>query len=134
MTELINNENILIVLFATIGFRRLLSFEKSPPIQDVIDANLIPKFLGYFEKDDIPKLQFEAAWCVTNIASGDHDHVNHLINKGCIDKFIRLISNKNIEVVEQAVWGLGNIAGDNPRVRDLVIAAGAVTPISNLLD
>lgn len=44
------------------------------------------------------------------------------------------MGNSNIEVVEQAVWGLGNIAGDNPRVRDLVIAAGAVEPISNLLD
>lgn len=127
-------EDVLITQFALIGFRRLLSFEKNPPIQQVIDSNLIPKFLSFFGRNDVPKLQFEAAWCITNIASGDHDHVNHLIAKGCVDSFIRLITNGNIEVVEQAVWGLGNIAGDNPRVRDLVISAGAVEPISNLLD
>lgn len=37
-------------------------------------------------------------------------------------------------MIEQAIWGIGNIAGDGPRIRDIVIAAGAVEPISNLLD
>ncbi len=36
--------------------------------------------------------------------------------------------------MEQAAWGLGNLAGDNTKVRDLVIAAGAVLPTANLLD
>jgi hypothetical protein len=37
-------------------------------------------------------------------------------------------------VIEQAVWGLGNIAGDNTGFRDLVIDAGAVNPIAHILD
>jgi hypothetical protein len=39
-------------VFATIGFRRLLSFEKNPPIQAVIDMNLVPKFLGFLKRFD----------------------------------------------------------------------------------
>jgi hypothetical protein len=39
-----------------------------------------------------------------------------------------------MEVIEQAIWGIGNIAGDGPRIRDIVIAAGAVNPIADLLD
>ncbi len=44
-------------VFATIGFRRLLSFEKNPPIQAVIDMNLVPKFLSFLKRFDQPKLQ-----------------------------------------------------------------------------
>jgi importin subunit alpha-6/7 len=36
--------------------------------------------------------------------------------------------------VEQAIWGLGNIAGDSHKVRDMVINQGAITPISDILD
>ena len=37
-------------------------------------------------------------------------------------------------MIEQAIWGLGNIAGENHKIRDLVISAGAVAPISKILD
>jgi importin subunit alpha-1 len=39
-----------------------------------------------------------------------------------------------MEVVEQVIWGLGNIAGDNCKLRDFVIQYGAVNPISVLLE
>ena len=47
---------------------------------------------------------------------------------------INLLKSPNIEVVEQAIWGIGNIAGDGPRIRDIVIDAGAVDPIADILD
>jgi importin subunit alpha-6/7 len=37
-------------------------------------------------------------------------------------------------VVEQAIWGIGNIAGDSHKVRDLVLNEGAVLPIATILD
>jgi importin subunit alpha-6/7 len=39
-----------------------------------------------------------------------------------------------MEVVEQVIWGLGNMGGDGPRIRDLIIEAGAIEPISDQLD
>ncbi len=71
---------------------------------------------------------------MTNVASGTYEHVNVLIQKGAVDKLISLLASPHIEVIEQAIWGIGNIAGDGPRIRDIVISAGAVEPISNLLD
>jgi importin subunit alpha-6/7 len=38
------------------------------------------------------------------------------------------------EVVDQAIWAMGNLAGDSHKVRDLVINEGAVLLISNFLD
>ena len=80
-------EDVVTKLFACVGMRKLLSIENAPPIQAVIDANLVPIFLQLLHHN-IPKFQFEAAWCLTNIASGTTDHVNNLIEKDVLSHFI----------------------------------------------
>jgi hypothetical protein len=54
---LVYDINDIKVIFGTIGFRRLLSQEKNPPIQQVIDANLVPRFIHFLSRVDFPKLQ-----------------------------------------------------------------------------
>jgi hypothetical protein len=45
-----------------------------------------------------------------------------------------LLASPHVDVIEQAIWGLGNIAGDSSKIRDLVIKEGAIEPISQILD
>jgi importin subunit alpha-6/7 len=45
--------------------------------------------------------------------------------------FVRLLMSPNDDVREQAVWALGNIAGNSPPCRDLVLQAGAMQPLLN---
>lgn len=92
-------EDLSIKLLALVGMRRLLSIEDKPPIQPVIDANLVPVFIGLLHHQ-IPKFQFEAAWCLTNIASGTSDHVSNLIEKDVLAHFIDLLASPHVEVVE----------------------------------
>ena len=47
---------------------------------------------------------------------------------------MQLLNSPHIEVVEQAIWGLGNIAGDSHKIRDLVLEEGAIRPIADILD
>ena len=132
--NLLQSDQDLIILFATIGMRRLLSFENDQPFQQFIDVNLVPKFITFLARSDLPKLQLEAAWCLTNIASGSDQQVQVLISNGMIDCFVKLLETPHVELIEQVIWGLGNMAGDGPRIRNLVISAGAVNPISEYLD
>lgn len=67
-------ENNLVKFVGTCGMRRLLSLEKEAPLQRVIDNNLVPKLIANLARDDFPQLQFESAWCITNIACGEHKY------------------------------------------------------------
>ena len=103
---------------STLEIRKLLSKEKDPPVRAVLGAGILPRLVELLATGE-PRLQFEAAWAITNIASTEF--TSAVVEVGAIPVLVHLMMSPSPDVREQCAWCLGNIAGDGPRFRDLVL-------------
>ncbi|XP_076663446.1 karyopherin subunit alpha [Andrena cerasifolii] len=122
-----------IQLQATQACRKMLSQEKSPPIDIMIQRGIVPRCVEFLDCHHNPALQFEAAWALTNVASGTSEQTHVVVKHGAIPKLVALLKSALPNVAEQAVWTLGNIAGDGPTTRDLVLGHNAMPLLLELI-
>ncbi|KAI3960277.1 hypothetical protein MKW98_017001 [Papaver atlanticum] len=89
----------------------------------VIQLGVVPRFVQFLQREDFPQLQFDVALALMNIAFGTSEITKVVIQQGAIPIFVALLI--------LAVWALGNVAGDSPKCRDLVLGHGALIPLLN---
>ncbi|EDV25305.1 uncharacterized protein TRIADDRAFT_23692 [Trichoplax adhaerens] len=123
------NSDPNVQLEAVQAIRKLLSKDKSPPIDHIVNTGVVTTLVNCLERNDSPSLQFEAAWALTNIASGTSEQTRAVVQFGAVPHFIALLSSSYTDVCEQAVWALGNIIGDGSELRDYVLSQGLLTPL-----
>ena len=108
--------------------RKVLSTE-SPPIKEVIEtAGCLQSLVECLRDDRNTEMQFESAWALTNIASGSSEETEAVVMSGALTCFCNIImeakdyiEQSKMDLVDQSVWGIGNIVCDGPTHRDLVL-------------
>lgn len=130
---LMQDENLQLLINNAQKIRKILSKEPQPPIDEVIQSGVIPRFAELLERNDCATLQFEVAWVLTNVASGSSQQTKTIVDSGAAKTFIRLLDSPHTEVKEQAVWALGNVAGDCAECRDYLLNNNIMEPLLRLL-
>eukprot|EP00053_Salpingoeca_punica_P014878 m.135610 g.135610 ORF g.135610 m.135610 type:complete len:603 (+) comp16564_c1_seq3:206-2014(+) len=119
---------------AVVRIRKLLTIEHGPPIQEVIEAGVVPYLTQLLSKHDMPDAQAEAAWALTNIASGTSEQTMAVVHSGAVPLFIGLLHSPSADLRSQVCWALGNIAGDSSASRDLVLSCGGAPSLLKLYE
>eukprot|EP00762_Andalucia_godoyi_P008105 ANDGO_02200.mRNA.1 Importin subunit alpha-1 len=110
-------------------FRRYLSLDKFPPINEVIRAGAVPAMINLLHNTQVPKVQFEICWSLTNIVSGTSEHAQYVVSQGAVHALMPLLHSASNDVREQSMWALGNLAGDCVELRDYLIEVDLQTPV-----
>jgi preprotein translocase subunit Sec63 len=107
---------------------RKLSTNQNPPIDLLINKGILPTLVNCLESTksvfyssnslisqcsslSSAKLQTEAAWALTNIASGTSAQTRAVVDAGAVPPLIKLQESPDMDVRTVAVWALGNIIG-----------------------
>ena len=137
----LTSNNLKDVFQGTYEFRVLLSVEMLPPIQEVVDTNLVPRFVELLSSSNalyrcedeelVRATKLEAAWVLTNIASGSSAQTQTVVDCGAIPLLLQMLKEED-SLADQAVWALGNIAGDSEAMRDAIIHCNCIDAIIQL--
>lgn len=121
----VRSSDPVIQLDCTRKIRKLLSKEDNPPAMIIIEKGLVPVLVNFLRCVDNPKLQFEAAWALTNIASTEHTEFitrdEPPFKCNAVPFLAALMRSPNPDVREQSCWCLGNVAGDGYLLRNIVL-------------
>ncbi|KAL9261532.1 Importin subunit alpha-1a-like protein [Drosera capensis] len=112
-------------LQATTGLRKLVSSD-NPSIREVLQSGALSRVVQLLGNNDSPTLQHEAAWLLTNIASGESEGAVAVIGHGAVPMFVRLLGSPHVTVRHQ-----------NPILTSsscrFLVHAGCIRPICSLL-
>lgn len=92
-------------------------------------ANADPELVRIVEQ-----LQFEAAWVLTNIASGTSEQTALVVESGAFGLFVQLLSHPSPDLRGQSIWALGNISGESPAYRDVTLNHDVLLPLLTTLN
>ncbi|MBZ3872335.1 Importin subunit alpha-8 [Sciurus carolinensis] len=86
----VNSSDPVVCFQATQAARKMLSWEQNPPLNSFVEAGLISRLVEFLKSSLHSYLQFEAAWALTNIASG-MEQIQAVVEAGAILPLIELL-------------------------------------------
>jgi importin subunit alpha-6/7 len=109
---------------AMVFLRRLLSKERNPPVDTFLATGALPHIIrGLTVGFNDHSLALESERILGYIS---HRHTAEVLGAGGAAPLVQLLNSDCIAVREEAIWCLGNLAGENAEARDMVLAQNPI--------
>ena len=118
--NLFHSQNIDDKFKGLIGLRKLLSIESNPPIQEIIDLNIVPELISLLD-NPLYEFKYESTYCLCNIAYGTAEQAKTIMIYGGISKILNLLDCPIEEIKSQTIWLVSNLVTDSLQIRDSLI-------------
>ncbi len=114
-------------------------------VEKVVNEDILEQLAGLIKSNDDYILKYNAIWCFVNICCGNSEHVTQAIDSGILKIVFEVIENgvtsnpdkgfdsKQLDLICECCWLLGNIAGDSAEHRDTILERNAADTIVKLL-
>lgn len=112
--------------------RRLLSKSELPPVEAALKAGAMPVLVQCLSFGSPDEQLLEAAWCLTNIAAGKPEETKSLLPALPL-LIAHLGERSSLPVAEQCAWALGNVAGEDEDLRNILLSQGALMPLARMM-
>jgi importin subunit alpha-2 len=103
-----------------------------PPIQDVIDAGILPTVIEIMNANNDLTVQANLAHVLIKLATSNQTGVIAKVD-GLLSVLISLLDSYNDVTANESIVALGNIVQIAPEYRDLVVEAGVMKPLLHIL-
>jgi hypothetical protein len=103
-----------------------------PPIQDVIDAGILPTVIDIMNTNDDSTVQTNLAHVLIKLTTSDKTGVIAKVD-GLLPILVTLLDSSNDVIANESIVALGNIALIAPEYRNLVIKMGVMKPLLHIL-
>ncbi|KAJ3439586.1 importin subunit alpha-4 [Anaeramoeba flamelloides] len=134
LAKQLQSENKNEKIEASVLIRNLLSIPEDPPIDQVLQCKILPILVDFLQDPKEPDLQFNAAWSISNIASGLPEHTKLVVEYNTIPIFIDLIGSQNDDIRHQSIWALGNIVGEDISNRNRLLEFNAISILCDVVN
>ncbi len=92
---------------------------------------IIPRLVHFLR---IGQLQHEAAWVLNIICSGSAEQTAEVVNcPSAMPNLVNLLESDSAKVRHEALWALGNVAGDSTAHRDILLNLDVLSKLLPLL-
>ncbi|KII73035.1 Importin subunit alpha-3 [Thelohanellus kitauei] len=119
---------------AVFNLRLHLSSKHELYLDKLLELNIVDILVPHLVNGETADVKYNAAWALTNIASGDSQHTSFLLKESVIMALGSLLCDANPSLVEQSIWALANIIGDGPVPREFVLRSNILSILNQPLN
>lgn len=122
---MINSNDYLTKLRATIAFRKVIDEEAHQNFNHFLPIDLLAKLIGFLSNNDEPQVKLEAVWLFSSLTFGS-DVCHLLVELKIIKPLLQLVIDNQLYIVDQALICLGNITADHEDFRNMILNHSAL--------